>query len=189
MKKAVLGKQLISLYEKGHRLRRDVVIITWALVSIACIFASDATDNARYSPVPEHPGRLSGPYSIWNCINKHCIKSLSKEKEKIAADRWRTAIDGAILAKRPIPILQEIVGQETALLIIDMQRAFLDKGAAIEVPEGRLIIDNINRLSDSVRRRGGTNIFLRYLVGHDIGLLANFERKSYLGQARLSPRC
>ena len=41
----------------------------------------------------------------------------------------------------------------TALLVIDMQRGFLEPGAALEVPQGRDIIQNIQRLIEVCRAR------------------------------------
>jgi len=41
----------------------------------------------------------------------------------------------------------------TALLVIDMQRGFLEPGAALEVPQGRDIVPNIRRLIDVCRAR------------------------------------
>ena len=41
----------------------------------------------------------------------------------------------------------------TALLVIDMQRGFLEPGAALEVPQGRDIVRNIRRLIDACRAR------------------------------------
>ena len=40
---------------------------------------------------------------------------------------------------------------QTALLVIDMQRGFLDSGAALEVPQGRDLVPNIQRLIDVCR--------------------------------------
>ena len=42
----------------------------------------------------------------------------------------------------------------TALLVIDMQNAFLAPGAPIEVPEARSIVPGINRLAAALRRLG-----------------------------------
>jgi ureidoacrylate peracid hydrolase len=39
----------------------------------------------------------------------------------------------------------------TALLVIDMQRGFLEAGAALEVPQGRAIVPNIRRLIEVCR--------------------------------------
>ena len=42
---------------------------------------------------------------------------------------------------------------QTALLVIDMQRGFLEPGAALEVPQGRDLVPNIQRLIDVCRAR------------------------------------
>lgn len=109
------------------------------------------------------------------------------ELRDIAVTRWELAEKAALLAKRPIPILDHISVHRTALVVVDMQRAFLDEGAAIEVPQGRSIIDNINELCGAVRSNGGLVIFLRYEVSRDTGLLKYFEGQSYLGDDRESP--
>ena len=41
----------------------------------------------------------------------------------------------------------------TALLVVDMQRGFLEPGAALEVPPGRAIIPALQRLIEACRRR------------------------------------
>ena len=41
----------------------------------------------------------------------------------------------------------------TALLVIDMQRGFLEPGAALEMPQGRNIVPNIRRLIEECRAR------------------------------------
>jgi ureidoacrylate peracid hydrolase len=51
----------------------------------------------------------------------------------------------------------------TALLVIDMQRGFLESGAALEVPPGRAIIPNIRALIDACRGRGVPVIFTQFV--------------------------
>ncbi len=41
----------------------------------------------------------------------------------------------------------------TALLVIDMQRGFLEPGAALEVPQGRQIVQNVRRLIELCRTK------------------------------------
>lgn len=128
-----------------------------------------------------------GPEYMIRKIAQGGIRGLSDEKSKIATNRWNSALSAALTAGRSIPIISNIEAKKTALLIIDMQKAFLDEGAAIEVPEGRLIIDNINVIADKIRKNGGRVIFFRYLVNRNPGLLVNFQAKSYLGSNRESP--
>lgn len=51
----------------------------------------------------------------------------------------------------------------TALLVIDMQRAFLEEGAALEVPQGRGIVSNVRRLVDACREKGVPVIFTQFV--------------------------
>jgi nicotinamidase-related amidase len=51
----------------------------------------------------------------------------------------------------------------TALLVIDMQRGFLEPGAALEVPPGRAIIPNLQSLIATCRRRRVPVIFTEFV--------------------------
>ncbi|RKY69266.1 MAG: hypothetical protein DRP97_05510 [Candidatus Latescibacterota bacterium] len=53
--------------------------------------------------------------------------------------------------------------EKTALLVIDMQRGFLDKGSVMEVPQGREIIPNIRQLVEAGRKRGVSVIFTQFV--------------------------
>jgi ureidoacrylate peracid hydrolase len=48
-----------------------------------------------------------------------------------------------------------------ALVVIDMQNAFVEPGAPAEVPMARAIVPNINRLAEAVRRTGGRVAWVR----------------------------
>lgn len=143
----------------------------------------------KASEVPGKPyvRNAYGPEFIKCAIGSAKVKSLVGEWLRIATNRWQIAIDGAQNAGRPIPILENIETKHTSLLVVDMQRAFLDVGASIEVPEGRKIVPNINKLAATVREKGGKVIFFRYLVNEQVGMLKHFEGKSYLGADRESP--
>jgi ureidoacrylate peracid hydrolase len=52
---------------------------------------------------------------------------------------------------------------QTALLVIDMQRGFLDHGAALEVPPGRVIIPILARLIETCRGKGVPVIFTQFV--------------------------
>src|SRR5262245_45676674 len=51
----------------------------------------------------------------------------------------------------------------TALVVIDMQRGFLEPGAALEVPAGRAIVPNLRRLIEACRRRRVPVIFTQFV--------------------------
>jgi biuret amidohydrolase len=61
---------------------------------------------------------------------------------------------------RPLPH-REIQRTNTALLVIDMERDFLDAGAVQETPGGRRLIPIINQLSRWARRHALPVIFTR----------------------------
>ena len=57
--------------------------------------------------------------------------------------------------------------KQTALIIVDMQKGFLDAGAALEVPEGRTIcLPNIRRLLSKAREVGLQIVFTKYIHRH-----------------------
>jgi len=66
----------------------------------------------------------------------------------------------------------------TALLVIDMQRAFVDEGAALEVPPARDIVPNLAALIGCCRQTDVPVIFTQYvyseavpnLRGHPFGI-------------------
>jgi nicotinamidase-related amidase len=51
----------------------------------------------------------------------------------------------------------------TALLVIDMQRGFLEPGAALEVPPGRAVIPNLQHLIETSRRKGIPVVFTEFV--------------------------
>jgi len=52
---------------------------------------------------------------------------------------------------------------ETALIVIDMQKGFLEPGAALEVPGGRGLIPAINAVIRAVRRLGVPIVFTQFV--------------------------
>jgi biuret amidohydrolase len=73
--------------------------------------------------------------------------------------------DETILRMRQerIDALHRLRAGETALLVIDMQRGFLDPGAALEVPPGRAIVPNVRRLVEACRERGFPVVFTQFV--------------------------
>ncbi len=53
-------------------------------------------------------------------------------------------------------LFDTIDAAKTALVVIDMQVAFMKQGLPSEVPVARAIVPNINRLADALRAAGGT---------------------------------
>jgi ureidoacrylate peracid hydrolase len=58
-------------------------------------------------------------------------------------------------------IYKNLDPDKTALVIIDMQAAFLEEGGVIEVPASRGIVDNVNRAARGFRELGIPVIWIR----------------------------
>jgi ureidoacrylate peracid hydrolase len=80
----------------------------------------------------------------------HSVEIRPEIVERVVARRGRLHLFERLEAKR------------TALLVIDMQNAFLAPGAAIEVPKAREIVPSINRLAAGLRQRGATVIWVMH---------------------------
>ena len=73
----------------------------------------------------------------------------------------RPEIVERLLARRGrLHLYDSLETRKTALLVIDMQNAFVAPGAPIEVPEARAIVPAINRLAAELRRRGAPVIWV-----------------------------
>ena len=73
----------------------------------------------------------------------------------------------------------------TALLVIDMQRGFLDPGAALEVPPGRAIIPNLRLLLDVCRRRQLPVIFTEFVYSSAVPCLRGDPFGRYVDRTHL----
>lgn len=78
-------------------------------------------------------------------------------REKIIARRGRFEIFDCLDPRR------------TALIVVDMQKAFVDEGAPIETPLARGIIPNINRLAKACRTAGAPVVWIRSTFTDDTG--------------------
>jgi len=71
------------------------------------------------------------------------------------------AIDGALRRRSKIHQFEEIEPTKTALIVIDMQNAFLQQGSPAEVPVAREIVPNINQLAKTFRACGGHVVWVK----------------------------
>ena len=68
----------------------------------------------------------------------------------------------AAAARRGRPhVYDRIEAERCALVVIDMQRAFVEQGAPSEVPMAREIVPAINRLAAALRRAGGQVVWVQ----------------------------
>src|SRR4030095_2804557 len=67
-----------------------------------------------------------------------------------------------IMARRGrLHVFDALTPRRTALLVIDMQNAWLERGAPWEVPSARGIVPNINRLARALREGGGLVVWIQ----------------------------
>jgi len=64
-------------------------------------------------------------------------------------------VDRMLARRGRLHTFTTITPRTTALVVIDMQRAFIESGAPSEVAAAKAIVPNINRLAAAVRRTGG----------------------------------
>lgn len=87
-------------------------------------------------------------------------RSASRQSTRYNRPMHPTEISPAIAERMQrrrghLHVFERLEPKKTALVVIDMQRAFLDIGAPSETPVAREIVPNINRLATVVRATGG----------------------------------
>jgi len=60
-----------------------------------------------------------------------------------------------------------LIAESTALIVVDLQNAFLAPGETLANPHARDIVPNVNAIAQALRRRGGCVVFLRHTVSDD----------------------
>ncbi len=89
----------------------------------------------------------------------------------------RREIIERVLARRGrLHLFDRLDPKRTALLVIDMQNAFVAPGAPIEVPGARDIVPGINRLVTALRRRGVPVIWVLHQNSGDWNFFDVFVR-------------
>jgi len=69
-------------------------------------------------------------------------------------------VDRVIARRGKLHLFDSLDAKRTALLVIDMQNAFLAPGAPVEVPAARAVVANINRFAAELRKRGASVIWV-----------------------------
>lgn len=70
-------------------------------------------------------------------------------------------VNGLTSARGRLHVIDRLVPEKTALLVVDMQNFFVEQGQALEVPAARSLAPNINRLTRAMRLAGGTVIWIK----------------------------
>jgi len=69
-------------------------------------------------------------------------------------------IDRVMERRGRVHLFDHLAARRTALIVIDMQNAFVAQGAPVEVPAARGIVPAINRLAAEMRKRGAPVIWV-----------------------------
>jgi len=91
-----------------------------------------------------------------------------------SAEIRREIVERVIARRGRLHLFDKLDPKKSALLVIDMQNAFVAPGAPIEVPAARAIVAPINRLAAELRRRGVMVIWVQHENRKDGGDWAGF---------------
>ena len=69
--------------------------------------------------------------------------------------------------------------EKTALVVVDMQNYFMDESQQAGCPVGQTIVDNVNRIADTVRRTGGIVIWIQNLAPADTAITWRTAHERY----------
>ena len=78
-----------------------------------------------------------------------------------------TLVQRAIYRRGELAVYDRLDPRHTALLVIDMQNAWVEPGAPFETPATRTIVPAINRLAVALRERGGLVAWLQHTAAPD----------------------
>jgi ureidoacrylate peracid hydrolase len=70
-------------------------------------------------------------------------------------------LDRVIKARGKLHAFEQLVGPSTALLVVDLQNAFMLPPYSTEVPIAREIVPNVNRLAVATRAAGGCVVWIQ----------------------------
>src|SRR5687768_7578440 len=85
----------------------------------------------------------------------------------MASDIRREIVERVMARRGRLHLFDSLEPKKTALVVIDMQNAFVASGAPMEVPAARAIVAPINRLAAELRRRGATVIWISHQNAKD----------------------
>ena len=75
-------------------------------------------------------------------------------------------VERVLARRRRYHLFDRLDPRKTALVIVDMQSAFVEPGSPAEVPASRGIVGAINRMADELRRLGGAVIWVTHANIH-----------------------
>ncbi|MBY9007596.1 MAG: cysteine hydrolase [Candidatus Lokiarchaeota archaeon] len=90
-------------------------------------------------------------------------KYLTQENKKKKVENWIAILNRYHSNKKEIPLQLH----KTALLVIDMQKYFLDSSSHAYLPSGEVIINSINRIVNYFKKNNRPVIFIRYGISDE----------------------
>lgn len=106
-----------------------------------------------------------------------------KPQRKLSFELPEAVLARARRRRDELHFIKKLVPQRTVLLVIDMQNAYLRKGAPAYVANAADIVPNINRLAAALRGAGGTVVWILNTLGEradDWPPYKNFRRADLL---------
>lgn len=74
------------------------------------------------------------------------------------------AVKAALARRGKLTLYERLEGARTAVVVIDMQNAFMLPGMPAEVPLARSIVPNVNRLATAIRAGGGVVAWVQMTI-------------------------
>ena len=108
--------------------------------------------------LPEY-GQISGEATKYAAVFKEIAMHKVVFSEQVLARIARR--------RAKLHMYEELDAARTALVVVDMQTAFVAKEAAAEIPVAREIIPNVNALASCVRETGGAVVWVVSTYGPD----------------------
>ena len=77
-------------------------------------------------------------------------------------------VQGVKARRGKVNPFEQLVGPATALVVVDLQNAFMLPGMLVEVPYAREIVPNVNRIASEVRAAQGKVVWLKMTLQDEL---------------------
>src|SRR5262245_58079725 len=95
------------------------------------------------------------------------IPNVTRYTRDMSSDIRREIVERVIARRGRLHLFDSLDAKKSALVVIDMQNAFVAPGAPMEVPAARGIVATINRLAAALRKRGVPVIWIAHENARD----------------------
>jgi ureidoacrylate peracid hydrolase len=85
-----------------------------------------------------------------------------------------------VVARRgTVTLFERLAARNTALLVIDMQNAFMQEGMASYLPGATDLVPNVNTLAAALRRAGGRVVWIRHTADPSWDVYGRFSKPEH----------